>query len=100
MSADFCLGVPFNIMSYALLTMMVAQCTGMAAGEFIHTFGDVHIYANHLQTFREVQLIREPMGAPVVEINPDVKNIFDFKYEDFKIVGYRSHEKIDYLIAV
>lgn len=97
-SADFALGVPFNVASYSILTMMVAQCVGMVAGEFIHTFGDLHIYLNHIEKMEE-QLTREPFALPTIKINPAVKNIFDFKIEDFELVGYDSHPKIDYPIA-
>jgi thymidylate synthase len=98
-SADIFLGVPFNIASYALLTMMVAQVTGLQPGEFIHTFGDAHLYLNHLEQARE-QLSRKPMSLPVMHINPAVTNIFDFKYEDFKLENYQAHPHIKAAVAV
>lgn len=98
-SADLMLGVPFNIASYALLLMMVAQVTGLKAHEFVHTFGDVHIYSNHLLGARE-QLQREPRALPVMQINPEVKDIFDFKFEDFKLLNYEPWEHIKFDIAV
>lgn len=98
-SADSFLGVPFNIASYALLTMMMAQVTGLEPGEFIHTFGDLHIYNNHLEQV-ELQLTREPKKLPVMKINPEIKSLFDFKYEDFELVGYESHPHIKGVVAV
>jgi thymidylate synthase len=92
-SADTFLGVPFNIASYSLLTTMVAQVTGYKPGEFVHTFGDVHIYLNHVDQVKE-QLKRTPYPLPKMKINPKVKSIFKFKYEDFKLVNYKYHEAI------
>jgi len=98
-SADIFLGVPFNIASYALLTMMVAQVCDLAAGEFIHTFGDVHLYSNHIEQAR-LQLTREPRPLPRVRINPGVRSILDFRYEDFFLEGYEPHPHIKAEVAV
>jgi thymidylate synthase len=98
-SADIFLGVPFNIASYALLTMMVAQVTGLAPGEFIHTLGDAHLYANHLEQAR-TQLAREPYALPRMRLNPAVTSIFDFRFEDFTLEDYQSHPHIKAPVAV
>lgn len=98
-SADIFLGVPFNIASYALLTMMVAQVCELAAGDFVHTLGDAHLYSNHLEQVDE-QLSRSPYPLPVMKINPDVKSIFDYTFDDFELVGYEAHPHIKASVAV
>ena len=98
-SADIFLGVPFNIASYALLLMMVAQVTGLKAGDFVHTLGDAHIYTNHFEQVRE-QLSREPRQLPTMRINPEVKSLFDFRYEDFTLENYNPHPHIKGVVAV
>jgi thymidylate synthase len=98
-SADIFLGVPFNIASYALLTMMVAQVTGLKPGEFIHTFGDAHLYLNHIEQAR-IQLARAPRALPRMIINPAVNNLFAFQYEDFRLEGYDAHPHIAAKVAV
>lgn len=98
-SADVFLGVPFNIASYALLTMMIAQVCGLGCGDFVHTFGDVHIYSNHREQI-DLQLSREHRSLPVMKINPSITNVFDFTYEDFKLVGYDPHPAIKASVAV
>ena len=98
-SADTFLGVPFNIASYALLTMMVAQVCGLQAGDFVHTLGDAHLYSNHLEQ-AELQLSRELRDLPTMKINPEVKDIFGFKYEDFELVNYDPHPHIKAAVAV
>lgn len=98
-SADVFLGVPFNIASYALLTLMLAQVCDLEPGDFVHTLGDAHLYVNHLEQ-TELQLSRDFRGLPQMEINPEVKNIFDFTYDDFKLVGYDPHPHIKGAVAV
>ena len=98
-SADIFLGVPFNIASYALFTMMIAQVCGFEAGEFIHTFGDAHIYNNHIEQVN-LQLSREPRKLPIMKLNPNVTNIFDFTFDDFTLEGYDPHEHIKGAVSV
>ncbi|HKI61247.1 MAG TPA: thymidylate synthase [Mariprofundaceae bacterium] len=98
-SADIFLGVPFNIASYALLTMMIAQVCGLKAGDFVHTFGDAHLYSNHAEQV-ETQLAREPLPLPEMKLNPAVTNIFDFTFKDFELTGYECHAGIRAPIAI
>jgi thymidylate synthase len=98
-SADIFLGVPFNIASYALLLQMVAQVTGLRAGEFIHTLGDAHLYLNHIEQ-AQLQLTRAPFELPRMELNPDIRSLYEFSYEDFLLVGYRCHPGIRAPVAV
>lgn len=98
-SADIFLGVPFNIASYALLTMMVAQVVGLKPGDFVHTLGDAHLYLNHLEQ-TDLQLSRMPHPLPTLRINPDVKDLFAFKFEDFELVNYQHHDHIKAPVAV
>jgi thymidylate synthase len=98
-SADVFLGVPFNIASYALLTLMIAQVTGLEVGEFVHTFGDAHLYMNHMEQV-QTQLARDPYPLPSMELNPEVTSLFDFCYDDFRLIDYRHHPLIKAPIAV
>lgn len=98
-SADVFLGVPFNIASYALFTMMVAQVCGLELGDFVHTFGDVHLYSNHLEQ-ADLQLTRRPSDLPIMKINPEIKSIFDFTFEDFELVGYEPQSHIKAPVAI
>ncbi len=98
-SADIFLGVPFNIASYALLTMMMAQVCDLRPGEFVHTFGDLHLYANHVEQ-AQTQLQREPLALPTMRLNPEVRSIFDFTYDDFELVDYQCHPAIQAPVAV
>lgn len=98
-SADLFLGVPFNIASYALLTMMIAQVVGLQPGDFVHTFGDVHLYLNHVDLAR-MQLERTPYPLPTMRLNPNVTNLFEFEYSDFELVGYQCHPRIKAPIAI
>ncbi|MEQ9328359.1 MAG: thymidylate synthase [Rhodospirillales bacterium] len=98
-SADIFLGVPFNIASYALLTLMMAQATGLEPGDFVHTLGDAHLYSNHVEQ-ADAQLARAPLPLPVMKLNPDVTDIFGFRYEDFTLEGYRFHPHIPAPVAV
>ena len=98
-SADVFLGVPFNIASYSLLTRMVAQVTGLAPGDFVHTLGDAHLYTNHLEQ-ADLQLARRPYPLPIMTLNPEVTSVFDFRFEDFELSGYRAHPHIKAPVAV
>ncbi len=98
-SADIFLGVPFNIASYALLTMMMAQVTGLRVGDFVHTLGDAHLYSNHLEQ-ADLQLTRDPLPLPTMKLNPDIDDLFAFRYEDFELVDYQCHPHIKAPVAV
>jgi thymidylate synthase len=98
-SADVFLGVPFNIASYSLLTMMVAQVCSLEPGDFVHTFGDLHLYNNHIEQ-AQLQLTRQPYPLPEMKINPDVTSIFDFHYQDFELVDYQAHPHIKAKVSV
>jgi thymidylate synthase len=98
-SADIFLGVPFNIASYALLTLMIAQVCDLQPGDFVYTLGDAHLYSNHMTQTRE-QLTREPRALPTMQINPTVKDIFSFKFEDFSLIGYDPHPAIKAPVAI
>lgn len=98
-SADIFLGVPFNIASYALLLLMVAQVTGLRPGDFVHTLGDAHLYTNHLEQ-AELQLTRQPYALPIMKLNPDIKDILSFRFDDFELLDYQSHEHIKGAVAV
>jgi len=98
-SADVFLGVPFNIASYALLTMMMAQACDLEPGEFVHSFGDTHLYLNHVEQ-AELQLSRSPKSLPTMTLNPDIKDVFGWSYEDFKLENYEAHPHIKGLVAV
>ena len=93
------MGVPFNIASYALLTLMIAQVTGLKPGEFVHTLGDAHLYTNHLEQ-ADLQLSREPLPLPTMKLNPQITNLFDFRFEDFELVDYQHHPHIKAPVAV
>jgi thymidylate synthase len=98
-SADVFLGVPFNIASYALLTIMIAQVTGLEPGDFVHSLGDTHLYLNHIEQ-AQLQLTRSPYPLPMLQINPGIRSIFDFKFEDFQLLNYQAHPSIKAPISV